>query len=392
MKIESFLKDVGGASRVTSARREKFRKGSPLPEPEDPIRALSDALHPDKMRFIVTDVRDVSPTSKTWRLRSTDGHIPIFQSGQYVCFHLQIGDSVLNRPYSISSAPFESKCDNPFIEVTIRRNRPYFVPDYFFDHVKVGEVLWGSMPYGTFYYEPLRDSKNVVAIAGGSGITPFLSMAREIAAGWLDVNLTIIYGSVHSSDIVCGRELDEIDRKCDKVRVVHVMSDDPDWQGEKGFVNREIIEKYSGEDTTYMFCGPYAMYTFVEKIMKEMGVPAGRFRKDAIAQPDVSLIPGYPSDKKEEVYTIKVMRGIHEDIIQAAASEPVAVAVERAGIALDTHCRGGECGMCRSQLLEGEIFVSPIGDGRRRMDKELGWFHACSAYPMSDLVIKIPIL
>ena len=47
MKIESFLKDVGGASRVTSARREKFRKGSPLPEPEDPIRALSDALHPD---------------------------------------------------------------------------------------------------------------------------------------------------------------------------------------------------------------------------------------------------------------------------------------------------------------------------------------------------------
>ena len=77
MKIESFLKDVGGASRVTSARREKFRKGSPLPEPEDPIRALSDALHPDKMRFIVTDVRDVSPTSKTWRLRSTDGHIPI---------------------------------------------------------------------------------------------------------------------------------------------------------------------------------------------------------------------------------------------------------------------------------------------------------------------------
>jgi ferredoxin len=134
------------------------------------------------------------------------------------------------------------------------------------------------------------------------------------------------------------------------------------------------------------------MYTFVEKIMKEMGVPAGRFRKDAIAQPDVSLIPGYPSDKKEEVYTIKVMRGIHEDIIQAAASEPVAVAVERAGIALDTHCRGGECGMCRSQLLEGEIFVSPIGDGRRRMDKELGWFHACSAYPTSDLKIKIPII
>ena len=125
MKIESFLKDVGGASRVTSARREKFRKGSPLPEPEDPIRALSDALHPDRMRFIVTDVRDVSPTSKTWRLRSTDGHIPIFQSGQYVNFRLQIGESLLSRPYTICSAPYEARTDKPFFEVTIRRNVPF---------------------------------------------------------------------------------------------------------------------------------------------------------------------------------------------------------------------------------------------------------------------------
>ena len=392
MKIESFLKDVGGASRVTEMRREKFKKASAVPDPKDPIRALSDALHPEEMRFIVTEVRESSPTSRTYRLKSADGHIPIFQPGQYVTFRLRIGDSILNRSYTISSAPYETKGEDPFIEVTIRRNRSYFVPDYFFDHVKEGEIIHGTMPFGTFYYEPLRDSKNVVALAGGSGITPFVSMAKEIAAGWLDVDLTVIYGSVHSSDIVCGSELNQIDELCDRVKVVHVMSDDSTWQGETGFVSREIIEKYSGEDTTYMFCGPYAMYTYIEKVMKEMGVPARRFRKDTIGQPNVTMIPGYPTEKKDETYKIKVVRGIREDVISAAASEPVAVAVERAGIALETHCRGGECGICRSQLLEGEIFVSPIGDGRRRMDKELGWFHACSAYPMSDLVIKIPIL
>ena len=79
-------------------------------------------------------------------------------------------------------------------------------------------------------------------------------------------------------------------------------------------------------------------------------------------------------------------------IIDAKASEPVAVSLERAGIAIDTHCRNGECGFCRSHLLEGEIFVSPIGDGRRRMDKEMGWFHACSSWPLTDLKIKIPIM
>lgn len=87
-----------------------------------------------------------------------------------------------------------------------------------------------------------------------------------------------------------------------------------------------------------------------------------------------------------------MVRGIREDVIEAGAAEPVAVALERAGIAVDTHCRAGECGFCRSQLLSGEIFVSPISDGRRMMDKEMGWFHPCSSWPLTDLKIKIPIL
>ena len=104
------------------------------------------------------------------------------------------------------------------------------------------------------------------------------------------------------------------------------------------------------------------------------------------------MIPGFPMDQVGRSYKITVRRGIHEDVIDAAADEPVAVALERAAIPIDTHCRGGECGYCRTQLLEGEIFVSPLNDGRRAMDKELGWFHACSAYPTSDLKIKIPII
>ena len=241
MKIDSFLKDVGGASRVTKARRMSYKNASAIPQPKDPIRELADLLHPDKMRFVVTEVRDASPTSKTFRLESVDGHIPVFQCGQYVNFNLKIGESVLNRPYSISSAPFEARGEKPFIEVTIRRNRPYFVPDYFFENVTEGTLLDGSMPFGTFYYEPLRDSKNVVALAGGSGITPFVSMAKEIAAGYLDTDLTILYGSVHHSDIVCGDELARAAAACPRVRVVNVMSDDPEWEGEKGFSDLYVL-------------------------------------------------------------------------------------------------------------------------------------------------------
>ena len=279
--------------------------------------------------------------------------------------------------------------------MTIRRNAPYLVPDYLFETLKVGDVIDGSMPFGTFYFEPLRDTKNLVALAGGSGITPFASMAKEIAYGKLKgaCKLTILYGSVKSDDIVLKEELDKICADCADVRVVHVLSDDPDWDGEKGFITKEIIEKYSEPDSTYMFCGPLAMYQFVSGALEEMGVPKYRFRHDVVNNPaDISTVPGYPKGTEEKTFKITVVRGIQEDVIEAAASEPVAVALERAAIPVDTHCRNGECGFCRSQLLSGDIFVSPIGDGRREMDKQLGWFHPCSAWPLSDLKIKIPIL
>ena len=394
IKVNGFLKDIGGASRITEARREAFRNASSVPDPKDPIRELTDKLHPSAMKVKVTEIRDASPSSRTYRFESLDGHIPVFQSGQFVNFRLKIGDSLLSRPYTISSAPYEARGEHPFFEITIRRNVSYLVPDYFFQQVKLGDELDANLPFGTFYWEPLRDSKELVALAGGSGITPFYSMAKEIAHGKMQgCRLTILYGSVRSDDIVLKEELEALSKECPDISVVHVLSDDPDWDGEKGFITREIIEKYSTPDCTYLFCGPLAMFQFVEKALKEMGVTPRRFRHDVVNNPaDVSTLPGYPKGTETKTFKIAVVRGIQEDVIDADASEPVAVALERAAIAIDTHCRNGECGFCRSQLLSGEIFVSPIGDGRRYMDKELGWFHACSAWPLSDLKIKIPIM
>ncbi|MBO4411357.1 MAG: iron-sulfur cluster-binding domain-containing protein [Lachnospiraceae bacterium] len=394
IKVKGFLKDVGGASRVTALRKNAIENASNVPDPKDHIREVADLLHPAKMEFVVESVRDTSPSAKVFRMRSADGHIPVFQCGQYVNFRLKIGESNLTRPYTLSSAPCDARGENGYFEVTIRRNRPYLVPDWFFENVKPGTHLEGNMPFGTFYYEPMRDSKNVVAMAGGSGITPFYSMAREIAFGKLtDVRLTILYGSVHHSDIILGNELAEIEKQCPNVRVIHILSGDEEWQGEKGFLTREIVEKYAGEDPTYMFCGPYAMFQLVEKIMKEMGVGPRRYRHDVLAQPNhATNIPNWPMGNEEKTWKITVVRGIDETVIDACGGEPVAVALERAGIPVDTHCRCGECGYCRSKLLSGSVFVPEFGDGRRRMDKEFGWFHACVTYPTSDLKIKVNIM
>ena len=395
VRIQSFPKDLKNALTVLSARKERIRNASADPDPRDPIRELADKLHPASMEFVVESVRASTPTARIYRLRSTDGHIPVFQAGQYVSFRFRIGGSELTRPYSISSAPCEARGEDGYIEVTVRRHEDAFVPAWFFDEVKPGTHLQGNMPFGNFFWEPMRDSKRILAIAGGSGITPFASMAREIAFGKMkDAQMTILYGSVHSSDIVLREELEEAERASEgRVKIIHVLSDDPDWQGECGIISRELIEKYAPEDPTYMFCGSLPMFRLVKDIMGEMGVTRRRFRHDALSHPaDARLIDRWPMGNEEKTYQITVVRGISETVIPASGGESVAVALERAAIPVDTHCRSGECGYCRTKLLCGTVFVPEAGDGRRHMDRELGWIHVCSAYPTSDLRIKVNIM
>ena len=394
IKVKGFFKDVKGINRIVGLREGNRIKASAVPDPKDFVTDMAHFLHPGYRDVKVIKIRSTSPTSLTFRFRPVEGEIPLFQSGQYVSFRLKIGESILTRPYSISSAPCDARGKDGFFEVTIRRNVSYLVPDYFFNNVKEGDILSADLPFGSFYWEPLRDTKNIVALAGGAGITPFCSMAGEIARGKMKgCKLTILYGSAKESDIVLKDDLEALEKECPDIKVVNVISDDPGWKGEKGFIGADIIKKYAGEDPTFMFCGPYKMFTFVEKALKELGVPARRFRHDVVNNPsDAKMIPGYPAENQSKVFKIKVMRGLHEDVIEAKGSESVAVALERSAILIDTHCRNGECGMCRSQLLSGDIFVSPIGDGRRMMDKEMGWFHACSSWPLSDLTIRIPIM
>lgn len=93
----------------------------------------------------------------------------------------------------------------------------------------------------------------------------------------------------------------------------------------------------------------------------------------------------------DQVVTLTVHRGLEKTEIAASTAEPLAVAMERAGIPNNTRCRSGACGYCRSKLISGDVFVPDTGDGRRYADKKFGYVHACSTYPLGDTEIKIII-
>lgn len=394
MKIKNFIKDVGGASRVTKARLDAFQNASPSLPDIDPIGEVAREWHPGTLDLEVTDIRKASKTAKTIRLERVDRKkLPPFYAGQYIILNFRIEDHIISRPYSISSAPYEARQEHPFVEITVRRSKgDGFVCDFVNEKLQVGDRLTGTMGCGQFYYEPLRDAYHVVALAGGVGITPFVSMAKEIDAGKLDLDLTILFGSVSSDDIILKKELAALEGE--HVHIVHVLSgEEDDWEGETGFLNEELIRRYSAPDTTYFICGPQAMYTFLREELGKLDIPKRRIRFEVFGQAkDITAFPGYPVDLRDKTFMLTVVRGIREDVIPAKACESLVVALERAGIRIETGCRSGECGLCRTKVISGNYYVCPEGDGRRAADKDYNYVHACAAYPCSDMKIKIPIL
>lgn len=356
-----------------------------------PINENAKRLHPDYQKMTISKVIDhAGAGAKTYVFKADKA--AYFRAGQYLSIALEIDGSVLTRPYSISSSPKWTK-DGKYA-ITVRRTPNGFASDWILDNWKAGDEVTVSEPLGNFFYEELRDSYNVIALAGGSGITPFLSMAYAIRDKAENFNLTILFGSRTEDSILFKDEIDAIAKECDKVKVVHVLSEEEKDGFEHGFINADIISKYAPSDKDYsvFMCGPEAMYRFAEGELQKLGLDRKHVRCELLGvTKKIWEKNGYPSEAKGKTFSVTVKIGEDEKVIPASADEPVLVAIERAGIAAPSRCRSGECGWCRSKLVSGKVFVPEENDeGRRRSDKQNGYIHPCSSFALSDLVLEVP--
>ncbi len=238
----------------------------------------------------------------------------------------------------------------------------------------------------------------LVGIAGGSGITPFRSMAKAIIDGTIDAKLTLLYGSSEEVDIIFYEEFKEMEKNNPaKIKVVHVLSCDVvSLEGcEKGFISKEIIEKYCDvNSSTFFICGPQIMYNFVEEELKKFNFlkPFKRIRREAFGEvKDILTHPDFPKEVAEKIFKIKIHIGNLSKEIPAIATESVLVALERANLNPPSKCRSGECGFCRSLLIDGKVYINPVSDWRKSADKKINYFHPCASYPITNLEINIPI-
>lgn len=393
--VNGYFKDLMGWFKLMKRREELIASGDPDSiDVSDYPMELSKQLHPGRIKAVIADVKEETPSTRTFTLKAAEGyHLPFFYAGQYISVKFNINGAWVTRPFSVSSAPMEADKEG-IIQITLRQKPGGYVSTYVWENWKPGVEVQFDGAFGDNYWSSIRDAEHVVAIAGGSGVTAYRSIAKDMKDTGRPKKFSILYGSRNQDDIIFYDELNKIAAESDgAIEVFHILSEPKEgWEGETGFISAETIKKLipDWESVTYYVSGPQAMYNFLDGEFAKMNIRKKFIRKEEFGESDdITKLAEYPKGNEDKTFKIKVLFGKDERVIDAKATDSVVVSLEKAGIAPDSHCRSGACGFCRSLLLEGDVWQRPQSDGVRAADKDMGYFHPCSAYPMSDLIIEV---
>ena len=374
-KIKGRVRDMFSAFRVSSVYKKAVAEAPDTQEFPDPVSALVKRLHPGLISLRLTSREDLGGGCYFLTFESADKPIPPIKPGQYMTLTKRIGDSILTRPYTICSD--SRNLDS--ISVLIKKMGGPLTE--YMSTCPFGDTFISEIGLGTFYYEPLRDSKNVVLLVGGSGVTPAISMAYDAK----DYHLTILFGVNSEIEIPLRDTLESL--VGENVRLVYVIQDGGNGTPcEKGLITDKIIAKYMGEDPTFFVCGPRPMLDSMVKELSKLHISERRLR----ISPSPVPFPESENPSKE-VFELTLHMGKTIQRIPARYDETLLTAFERAGIYVHSACRCGGCGFCRVKVISGDYHYLPADDGRRAADKELNYVHSCSAFPREDMELMLDL-
>lgn len=367
--------------KLVPNRRKALANGPATPLPQTyRTNQLAARLHPGYMQVELAAIRPLTATMGEFTFKRLDSDaFPFFRSGQYVSLQAKIGESLVSRPYSIVSTPRDA-LENKLV---LGIENAGFFSSYLNTQAKVGDRFVMSEPSGEFHYEDLRDKQRIACIAGGSGITPFLSMAGSMLDGTEAYEMTLFYGARDLAHIPYKAELDAMAAR--GLKVVYVLSDQEAPGYEHGFITAALLETHIDiKDVTFFLCGPQAMYAFLLKELAPYGLPVKAIHKDATCCPDLPM-----DAPRTFILTVHMRDQVYT--VPALENETLLTAMERAGLNAPNKCRAGGCGFCHSKWLAGPFHIAQDRDGRREADKKFGFIHPCVTYPQGDMEIDVPL-
>ena len=313
-----------------------------------------------------------------------------FKAGQHLTLRATIGGEEVRRNYSLCTAPAESDW-----MVTVKRIGGGLFSNWVGDQLKPGDTVEVMVPHGSFTtdFDPTR-SRHLVAIAGGSGITPVISLIKTLLREEPDSRFTLFYGNRDSSSIIFLEALAALkDKHLGRLEIYHFLdAEDQDIELFNGMLNRERLEEAipslvsnPADVDGWFICGPGPMMDAAEGALLDRKVPKERIHIERFTadRPAGAVVKEMAQlQTQAEGLSVSVTLDGRTRRVPFSAGN-ILDSARASGLPAPFACKAGVCATCRAKVTGGKVEMA-VHYGLTDDEVAEGYVLTCQSVPIGD--------
>ncbi len=314
-----------------------------------------------------------------------------FAPGQHLTLRAEIGGEEVRRNYSLCVAPQDGE-----LKVTVKRITGGLFSNWANDNLKPGDALDVMAPHGSFTWEFMPGARNhYVGFAGGSGITPVLSLLKTALTTEPGSRFTLFYGNRDSSSVIFLEELARLkNRFMGRLQVHHFLSDEAeDIELFNGMLDRakcdlilsELVEP--AEVDSFFICGPGPMMDAAEAALLGKGVDKHKIHIERFTadRPTGELAAQMQALQQEAqgLTMLVTLDGRKRRVAFDAAAGNILDSARASGLPAPYACKAGVCATCRARVVSGEVEMA-ARYGLSDEEIAAGYVLTCQSVPKGE--------
>jgi ferredoxin-NADP reductase len=294
-----------------------------------------------------------------------------YQAGQFLTLRVNLDGQDLRRCYSMSSAPVEDD-----MQITIKRDPGGLVSNWLNDTASEGGEIHAAPPEGRFLLREVSDE--IVAFAGGSGITPIMSLIRTALANSAR-RIRLFYANRSRESVIFGDVLSRLaEQHGDRLVVVNHFDDD------SGVVTAAAVESFiaGAGAADYYICGPGPFMDSVEETVLKSGAPKNRVHLERF---EVAPVPAEAAESSATTEEVIIELDRKTTRAQYRPGNTLLQTARVAGLRAPSSCETGSCGTCMARIVAGSARMLN-NDALDDDEVAEGWVLTCQSLPTSQTV------
>lgn len=345
-------------------------------------------------KFYILSIKKITKethnsVSITFDIPSSLKDLFTFIPGQYLIIQTELNGEKIRRDYSICSSQNSGE-----IKIGVKAVENGTFSQYATSSLKQGDELEVSTPEGRFNLETkASNTKNYIAFAAGSGITPVLSMIKSVLEDEETSNFVLVYGNKSVDDVMFKADIDALaDKYKGRFNVYYIFSkatydDHLSGRIDAQVVNLILKEKHKDLSfSDYFLCGPEAMINLVKDTVIENGIDKKNIHFELFITSSKSDTPNMEVESFEGETEITVLLDYEEETFTMDRKKTILESVLLKGLDAPYSCQGGICSSCLAKITEGKAVMDK---NSILSDEEVsdGLVLTCQAHPITSRII-----